>query len=121
MKTKHRFSNSNLTIEEISFLLNIPFSNLKSVIINPRYVTFNVPKKSGGSRTVFAPLNDLKEIQTSVNKKFRSLYHKIQPKFVHRFTNKTAKEKYTDIVIKANAKMHIGKKFVLNIDIKDLL
>lgn len=119
MKLKHRLTNSDLTIEEVSFLLNIPFSDLKQAITNPKYITFNIPKKSGGVRMISAPSFDLKEKQFAVNKKFRSVYHMIQPNCVHGFTYKTSKEKFKDIGIKANAQMHIGKKFILNIDIKD--
>ena len=119
MKSKYKFLNSQLEIEDISSILNVPFSQLIRHIENPNYTKFNIPKKSGGHREVFAPSHDLMKILHVVNKKLRSTYHMMQPKVVHGFTYKTLKEKFLDIGIKANAKMHVNKKCILNVDIKD--
>lgn len=119
MKSKYKFLDSQLAIEDISSILNIRFTELIKHIEKPNYTTFRIPKKSGGNRVVFAPCSDLMKIHNIVNNKLRSTYHMMQPKVVHGFTYKTAKEKYLDIGIKANAKMHLNKKCILNIDIKD--
>ena len=78
-------------------------------ICKKRYTTFKVKKKSGGDRTIHAPVKGLKSILRSLNLVLQCLYepHEASTGFV---LNKS---------IVDNAKQHIGKHYVLNIDIKD--
>ena len=73
------------------------------------YYTFSIPKKSGGVRTITAPDEILKKAQ-------RELLKDIQNKFwisklAHGFTKKRN--------ILTNAKAHRGKRWILNLDIRD--
>ena len=75
-----------------------------------RYVTFQVPKKKKGEfRTIDAPCAGLKMIQRALNLIFQTIYspHEAAMGFVpHRS-------------VVTNAKVHIGQKYVYNIDLKD--
>lgn len=82
--------------------------------INPklqlnRYSTFDIPKKTGGVRTIHAPNRGLKQIQRCLNIIFQSLY----------VPNKNAYGFVPSKSIADNAKVHIGQLYVYNIDLKD--
>ncbi|MDZ7720330.1 MAG: reverse transcriptase domain-containing protein [Balneolaceae bacterium] len=81
---------------------------------SPRKVTdsskeFKIPKKSGGFRTIHAPKGGLKSIQRSIAILLQSLFepHPAATGFVD---NKS---------IVDNARAHVDKEFVFNIDLKD--
>jgi len=77
--------------------------------INNRYTHFEIPKKSGGSRTISAPDKYLKKIQRRINI-ILGIFFSPKPS-VHGFLPGRS--------IVSNAQIHVGKKFVLNIDLKD--
>lgn len=74
-----------------------------------RYTTFQIPKKSGGTREICAPVSNLKIVQ----RKLASLL------------NKTIPQKYCahgyvpERSIKTNASVHRRKRIIINIDLKD--
>lgn len=74
-----------------------------------RYSEFKIKKKSGGERTIKAPVNGLKSIQRVLSFILQSVFepHKSAMGFV--------REKS----IVDNAKHHIGSNYVYNIDLKD--
>lgn len=87
-------------------------------INKPIYYTFQIPKKSGGSRSICAPNEYLKEIQSKLNIYLQAAYFYIKPKGVHGFVYNP----YSGIgktFIVSNAQVHCNKKHVLNMDIKD--
>lgn len=75
-----------------------------------RYVTFQVPKKKKGEfRTIDAPCAGLKMIQRALNLIFQTIYtpHEAAMGFVpHRS-------------VVTNARVHVGQKYVYNIDLKE--
>ncbi|RMF52312.1 MAG: RNA-directed DNA polymerase [Bacteroidetes bacterium] len=74
-----------------------------------RYTVFHIPKKSGGQREILAPATPLKLIQKKLNQVLQAVY---QPKpSAHGFL--PARN------IRTNAEPHAGKRYVLNIDLKD--
>lgn len=77
---------------------------------NERYKAFKIKKKSGGDRLIYAPNNGLKVIQTCLNLIFQIVY---QP----------ATKNVTGFVpgysIVDNAKIHVNKNYVFNVDLKD--
>ena len=82
--------------------------------INPKrsttsYITFTIPKKSGGFRTIDAPVRMLKSFQTYVNKILQAIY--VAPDCVTGFAP-------TKSIID-NAERHIGRNYVFNTDLKD--
>jgi RNA-directed DNA polymerase len=77
--------------------------------INKKYVNFDIPKKTGGIRTITAPDKFLKKIQRRINL-LLTLFFKPKPA-THGFLKNRS--------IVTNAKIHVGKKYVLNVDLKD--
>jgi retron-type reverse transcriptase len=77
--------------------------------INKKYVNFEIPKKTGGKRTITAPDKFLKKIQRRINL-LLTLFFESKPAS-HGFIEGRS--------IVTNAKIHVGKKYVLNVDLKD--
>ncbi|NJL41564.1 MAG: RNA-directed DNA polymerase [Leptolyngbyaceae cyanobacterium RM2_2_4] len=74
-----------------------------------KYKEFSISKKSGHSRTISAPSSALKILQRKLSQVLYSVY---DPKYpVHGFLPEHS--------IVTNAKQHLRKKFVLNIDLKN--
>lgn len=73
------------------------------------YQTFTIPKKRGGERTIFAPFRPLKVIQQCLNLVLQCVFtpHKAATGFV---PGKS---------IVDNARPHVGKHYVYNLDLKD--
>ncbi len=80
------------------------YSNLKN-----KYVNFDIPKKTGGKRTITAPDKFLKQIQRRINL-ILTLFFEPKPA-AHGFLNGRS--------IVTNAAKHVRKKYVLNVDLKD--
>ena len=74
-----------------------------------RYKRFEIPKKHGGSREIYAPATALKIIQQKLNQVLQSVY-KVKPS-AHGFVQKKS--------ILSNAIPHVSKRYVLNLDLKD--
>lgn len=74
-----------------------------------RYTKFSIKKKSGGERTIHAPIKGLKSILRSLNFVLQCLHepHRAATGFV------------LDKSIVDNAKIHVGNHYVLNLDLKD--
>jgi RNA-directed DNA polymerase len=77
--------------------------------INSLYGRFEIPKKTGGTREILAPTRQLKKIQRRINLILNSLF--IPKNAAHGFVSNRS--------IVTNAKIHVAKKHVLNIDLKD--
>lgn len=77
---------------------------------HPRYRTFLLSKKLGGSRTIHAPKKKLKELQRRVLLVLQEKLPKPKPA-VHGFTPRKS--------VLTNAQEHLNKTFVFNIDLKD--
>lgn len=124
---KIRFAKTE-TVEDLASLLSwiyalkFPKQNEKKPIIietrhlnyyafkaENRYKQFSIPKKSGGIRTISAPKYKLKTIQKCINEILNIVFtpHFAATGFV---PNKS---------ILDNAKLHVGKQFVYNTDLKD--
>lgn len=74
-----------------------------------RYRTFEINKKSGGKRIIYAPNAGLAKIQQCLNLIFQAL---IKP-------HTSAKGFVSGQSIVDNASVHIGRNYVYNIDLKD--
>lgn len=73
-----------------------------------RYKKFEIAKKSGGSRAISAPIYSLKVYQFLINVILQSVFE----------PNRNAFGFIPGKSIVDNAKMHIGKKYVYNIDLE---
>ncbi len=74
-----------------------------------KYTSFDIPKKSGGTRTISAPVEGLVEIQRKLASHFVKLYPNLA--YVHGFVSGRS--------ILTNATPHLNKRQVLNIDLQD--
>ena len=75
----------------------------------PHYVTFAIPKRSGGKRLIMAPKRRLKAIQ---RKLLELLVGKL-PLSEHAHAFRRGRS------IRTGAEPHVGKRFVLKLDLKD--
>lgn len=99
--------------QDVADLLEVDRAHLNYHLhISPRstrYTTFDIPKRSGGTRKITTPVTALKIIQRKTN---QILQHVYKPKpWVHSFIK--------DENIVKNAREHIGREWVFNIDLKD--
>jgi len=75
----------------------------------PHYVTFAIPKRSGGKRLIMAPKRRLKAVQ---RKLLELLVEKLPvSEQAHAFRRGRS--------IRTGAEPHVGKKFILKLDLKD--
>jgi len=102
---------------ELCRFLNTSFYQLEKIINLPEYNHYTIPKKRGGERHVFAPEYRLKRIQKRLNYYLQAYYLWIKPGEVHGFVINPHVAAHCNIV--ANARVHTGKKHVLNIDLED--
>ncbi len=84
------------------------------ILCNPkndkdRYKTFEIPKKSGGTRKISAPCGNLKWFQLCLNEMFKALY--IPSPYAMGFAGGRS--------IVDNANIHTNQNYVFNIDLKD--
>lgn len=74
-----------------------------------RYHQFTIPKKSGGTRTISSPANELKNILSYLNLIFKAMYNPLP--CVNGFVEGRN--------IVDNARTHLNQHYVFNIDLKD--
>ena len=101
------------TPRDVAQLLAISYRRLVYhiyvVTASRRYKTFEIPKKSGGTRQISTPITALKILQWKLNQVLQAVY---EPKpSVHGFV--IGKN------IVTNARAHAKKRYVLNLDLKD--
>ena len=109
------------TRNDLALFLGLPPQKLTYLLyikgVDNCYSTFEIPKKSGGVRTIHAPNNELMKILRVLASELATYQQQIweknhtSPNISHGFTKNKS--------IITNAKIHIKKKYVLNIDLKD--
>jgi RNA-directed DNA polymerase len=96
----YKFENKEVTVQHLRYVLYSKES---------KYHTFEIPKKSGGVRTIMSPNRMVKHMQTLLNLALQCFY--------------TPYSAATGFVpgrsIVTNAKRHINKKYVYNIDLEN--
>jgi len=99
-------------------ILQRNFYDLQHIINHPKYKQYHILKKKGGYREILAPNPVLKKIQRRLNYFLQAYYLWIKPSEIMGFiiNPKYLKTKHSII---ENAQMHVGKKYILNIDLKD--
>lgn len=101
-----------MTIKEISYEIGINQSRLLTLIDNSAsfYKTYRIKKKDGSYRIINAPGIEIKAIQLWILRNI--LEKKLHPsEYAHAY--------YKSRGIKTNATMHLHKKFIYCLDIKD--
>ncbi|MBK9479665.1 MAG: RNA-directed DNA polymerase [Bacteroidetes bacterium] len=110
-----------LSIETASNLVklaSVSLDTLQNNLNHPEYKHYQTKKKKGGSRLINAPTGELKKIQKRLNNYLQAYYLCLKPKEVHGFVLLAPLIQQRSNIV-ANAEVHVGKKFVLNLDLKD--
>ncbi|MGD1715189.1 hypothetical protein [Dapis sp. BLCC M172] len=98
--------------EEIAAAIGISISGLRWLVYSQKkyhYTNFKIPKKTGGERNISAPIPQLKKAQNWI---LNNILTKIKPHdAAHGFR--------TQCSIVTNARPHLGKEVIINIDLKD--
>lgn len=97
-------------------LLKTNFESVEYHINNPNYTHFSIPKKRGGKRNISAPFEDLKKVQKSLNYFLQGYYLCIKPSHVFGFVIHPHYLKGASNIVE-NARLHSGKRYLLNIDL----
>jgi RNA-directed DNA polymerase len=99
--------------EDVASMLEITPKHLHYILFKKKiasyYKSFDIPKKDGGSRNIWAPQHSLKALQDKLNKIFSLAY----------IPNITTHGFVKDRGIVTNATVHLRKRHVLNFDIED--
>lgn len=109
------------TRAEMAALLQFKPASLAYVLFKQpdaaKYRTFEVPKRSGGKRTIHAPIDALKLIQRKLSVLLQDCLDEIntaknlQNRVSHGFTRKRS--------IVTNARRHRNRRYVFNLDLED--
>ena len=103
---------------ELCNRLKSGYTVIENALNSPDYKEYSIAKKKGGVREIFAPNRELKGIQKRLNYLLQAFYLVVKPSEVHGFViNPIYLGKACNIV--ENAKIHVKRKAVLNIDLKD--
>ncbi len=99
--------------KDVAELLNVKYGDLIYYLyrldMRSQYKTFEIPKKNGSFREINAPISPLKILQRKLNQVLVSIY---KPRdATHGFVKGKS--------ILTNSKLHIKRKYVLNIDLED--
>lgn len=105
------------SIDEMAIVLKIKKSQLALLSVFQKYEIYKIPKRNGGFRTIENPHPSLKMAQSKLNDYFQCYYALIRPQNVYGFCISTSHSKLLNI--KTNAEAHIGKPWMLNIDLQD--
>lgn len=118
---------SATTLQDIAFLLKIKPSILsyhlyildtvKDNSNKKKYKEFEIPKKKGGVRKILAPNDDLKKIQSSLSELLYGCIKEIN--IVKGVKGNLSYGYQKKISIVNNAKVHVNKRYVFAIDLKD--
>ena len=104
------------TPADLCRLLKSNFESVEYHINNPEYTHFFIPKKRGGKRNISAPFEDLKKVQKSLNYFLQGYYLCIKPSHVFGFVIHPHYLKGASNIVE-NARLHSGKRYLLNIDL----
>ncbi len=121
LKKYERFAVNLLCLKrpaDLCAYLKIDFQTLQNIINNPEYHHYLIPKKSRGHRQIDAPNQTLKKIQKQLNRSLQGIYLCYKPISVHGFVIHPISEKKAANIVE-NAMPHVGKKYVLNLDLEN--
>jgi RNA-directed DNA polymerase len=109
------------TLSDLATLLRFKPSALAYIAFkqpaSTKYTTFEIPKRSGGTRTIKAPIDSLKRAQQNLSQLLQDCVDEINAakgrknRVAHGFKRKRS--------IITNASEHRGRRYVFNIDLED--
>jgi RNA-directed DNA polymerase len=98
-------------------MLQVSAQAFQQVLAHPEYVCYNIPKKTGGVRTVEAPQGLLRALQGRLANYMQPFYTQHKLPCVHGFVKSFKNQPKCGVL--TNATPHLNKPCVLNMDIKN--
>lgn len=106
---------------ELADFLDIPRRKLSYILyvkkVDNLYTSFDIPKKSGGHRHIYAPQKDLKAVQKKLAEALYNHQNEIWNKYNFNPNISHAFQKEKSFI--TNAKIHRNRRFVINIDLEN--
>lgn len=103
---------------DISQLLRVDYRQLMLLIKQPRYKTFTVPKKDGGERLIENPTPLLKKVQSQLNRYLQAIYYFEKSNASYGFIVGVLNDDDRRNIL-TNARKHVNRLWLLNVDLKD--
>jgi RNA-directed DNA polymerase len=104
------------TLEELIKTAGVTPQIFYGLLANPEYRAYQIPKKNGGFRNIVAPQYALANAQSCLAKYLQHMYAYHRLSCVHGFVQSIRNHQYG---VLSNASPHVGKPFVLNMDISN--
>lgn len=102
---------------DLAALLETNTNNLQLLQVNPEYHIYEIPKKDGSMRLIEDPQDQLKQTLHWLNHYLQAIYYFQRPTAVYGFCVSCRDEVDRNVV--NNAKSHLGKPFLLVMDLHD--
>lgn len=106
------------SVHDLSKLLKTHPQQLRLLAQQSTYRTFTVPKKGGGERQIEVPPAPLKKVLTLLNRYLQSTYFFEKSSAAYGFVSGVRNDEDRRNVL-TNAKKHLGRPYLVNIDLKD--
>lgn len=106
------------TFYDLARLTGIPDPQWVTLSKRPCYHVFSVPKKDGTDRLIEDPDQPLKKAQRMLQKFLQAVYHYLRTDAAYGFLVNAADEP-TPRHLLSHAEQHTGKRWLLNLDLKD--
>ncbi len=106
------------SLNELARLLRTDQRKLQLMSSQPSYTSFSIPKKGGGERQIEAPSEELKKALGLLNRYLQSVYLFEKTNAAYGFVVGVKNDDDRRNVL-TNARKHLGKPYLLNIDLED--
>lgn len=106
------------SINALSRVLKSEKRKLLLMARQPKYRTLTIPKKEGGERLIETPDTSVKQVLSQLNRYLQSIYMLEKTTAAYGFITGVKNDDDRRNVV-TNAKKHLGKPYLLNIDLKD--
>lgn len=117
LQNKTVFCSAN-SINELARLLRTDQRKLQLLATQPSYKAFAIPKKGGGERQIEAPAEDLKKTLSLLNRYLQSVYLFEKSAAAYGFVVGVKNDDDRRNVL-TNARKHLGRPYLLNVDLED--
>jgi RNA-directed DNA polymerase len=114
------------TLVDVAKILNVKPAHLSYALFKlntlgfpSKYTSFEIPKKSGGARTINAPHPTLKAVQRVLSNDLLTIEQKLEEKRIKKTNCILAHGFKKKLSIVTNGENHRKRRFVFNIDLKD--
>lgn len=106
------------TVEALAQNLNIPLAQLRECADKPKYFQFHLPKPNGEQRLIESADKPLRQVQKHLQQRLQAVYYTIRPDCAYGGVISPSDEALVRTIY-TNAMQHVGKKWLLNFDLKD--